>query len=209
MPLLNFPTRGLYAVTDSALCRPLGLDECVRQAIDGGAVVIQYRDKTPDYPKRRREATSLLAICDRAGVPLIINDDLELAAQIGAHGVHIGREDQSLAMAREALGPNCLIGVSCYDSLDLAQTAQANGATYVAFGSFFPSKTKPGATPVGLDMVRRGRAQLQVPVVGIGGITTANGLTLLDAGVDMLAVVSGVFASPSPKQAAAEFSRLF
>lgn len=209
MPLQDFPTRGLYAVTDTVLCHRLGVDECVRQAIDGGAVVIQYRDKSTDQVKRQHEAASLLTICRRSRVPLIVNDDLELAAKIGADGVHLGRDDHSLARARAVLGPNSFVGVSCYNSIDLALAAQANGATYVAFGSFFPSVTKPGATPVSPSIIRHGRAELQLPVVGIGGITTTNGGALLDAGVDLLAVVSGIFALPSPREAARQFSSIF
>jgi len=209
MATTPFPHRGLYAVTDSALCRPRGLSESVQQAIEGGAAVVQYRDKSKNAPRRLQEATSLLDVCRQARVPLIINDDLRLARQIGADGIHIGQDDCTIAQARAALEPNSVIGVSCYGSLELALGAQAAGADYVAFGSFHPSMTKPGATPVDVALIRNRRQELQVPVVGIGGITPANAPPLIASGIDLVAVVSSLFAAPEPLIVARQFSRLF
>lgn len=204
-----FPARGLYAVTDPTLCRPRGLTESVRQAIEGGAAVVQYRDKSENALRRRQEATSLLDVCRQTRVPLIINDDLELAREVGADGIHIGRDDSTIAQARAALGANSVVGVSCYSSLDLALGAQAAGADYVAFGSFYPSTTKPGAPPVDVALIRSRRQEIHVPVVGIGGITPANAPALIASGVDLLAVVSSLFAAPEPRLVARQFSKLF
>jgi thiamine-phosphate pyrophosphorylase len=209
MATTPFPSRGLYAVTDSALCRTLGVAESVREVIQGGAVAIQYRDKSNNSARRLQDATLLLEICRRAGVPLIVNDDLALASEIGADGVHIGRDDGTISRARAILGSESVIGVSCYDSVDLGVSAQTAGASYVAFGSFFPSRTKPSAPPVDIDSIARRRREIQVPVVAIGGINPVNAAPLIASGIDLVAVVSGLFASSEPRSAARQFSQLF
>ena len=171
--------------------------------------MVQYRDKTTNDQTRRKEVEALLGICRPLNVPLLVNDDVELAADIRADGVHVGRDDASLARARRRLGPDSIVGVSCYNSLDRARAAQAAGATYVAFGSFFASPTKPGAVPASTELLRAARRTLRVPIVAIGGITPANAPDLLEAGADLLAVVSAIFAPPDPAAAAREFARLF
>ena len=209
MTALPFPRRGLYAVTDTALCRRLGVVAAVHQVIDGGAVVVQYRDKTRDHTRRREECAALLDVCHSACVPLVINDDIELAAAVGADGVHLGKDDGSPAEVRSALGEQAIVGVSCYDSIERALRAQELGATYVAFGAFFTSATKPDATPVALERISEQLARIEVPVVGIGGITADNADALLDAGIDLVAVISALFADPDPGAAASRFRALF
>jgi thiamine-phosphate pyrophosphorylase len=140
---------------------------------------------------------------------LIVNDDLELAQQIGADGVHLGRDDAGAEEARARLGPRAIIGVSCYDRLDRAFEARELGADYAAFGRFYPSATKPLAVQATPELLRRARARLTLPLVAIGGITAENGRSLISAGADMLAVVDSVFGQPDVRRAAAAISRLF
>ncbi len=204
--------RGLYAITqDPGPGNPAREDrrlvEQVALAIDGGARLVQYRAKGLAPARRRAQAAALLARCDAAAVALIINDDVELALAVGAAGVHLGRNDADLAAARARLGADAIIGVSCYDRLDLALTAA--GADYCAFGSFFPSTIKPDAVRPAPDLLTRARARLRVPLVAIGGITPQNGGLLIAAGADLLAVITGVFAAPDIAAAARAYSKLF
>jgi thiamine-phosphate pyrophosphorylase len=198
--------RGLYAITPEHPQGPIA--DLVAEAIAGGASLVQYREKTGDAGRRLREARELLAVCRAAEVPLIVNDDLALAERIGADGVHLGREDTDPTTARARLGPSALIGVSCYDQLERAEAARAAGADYVAFGRFFPSRTKPTAVQADPALLRRA-ATLALPCVAIGGITPDNAASLIAAGADMLAVVDGVFAQPDVCAAARAFTRLF
>jgi len=201
--------RGLYAITDPALTPPPHMVAQVRAALAGGAVLVQYRDKRSNAAGRRQLAAALLALCRAAGVPLIINDDVDLAAALGADGVHLGRDDAALAAARAQLGPRALIGVSCYDDYGRAAAAVAGGADYIAFGRFFSSPTKPAAVQADVELLRRARRELGVPVAAIGGITAANGATLIEAGADLLAVIHGVFGQRDVQRAAAEVTELF
>jgi thiamine-phosphate pyrophosphorylase len=200
---------GLYVVTDAGLARAVGLVPMVAEAIEGGARLVQYRDKGRDACRRRNEAEALAALCRRHGVQLIVNDDVELAAEVGADGVHLGRDDPAIETARRRLGEAALIGVSCYDRFELALAARAAGADYVAFGSFFPSATKPHAVRADAGLLSRARSELGLPVVAIGGITPENGAALIAAGADMLAVVNAVFAAADVRAAAASLARLF
>jgi len=198
---------GLYAITpDDA---GPDLTRRVELAIAGGARVIQYRDKSRDLVRRRTQAQALSNLCRATGTRLIINDDPALAAAVGADGVHLGRDDGDPAQARRLIGPRAIIGVSCYDRLELALAAQAAGADYVAFGSFFPSATKPDAVHAEPDLLRRAHAALRLPLVAIGGITPQNGAALIAAGADLLAVVSGIFSASDPRAATAAYARLF
>lgn len=183
------PARGLYAVTDSALTEQRGLLACVEQALRGGAVAVQYRDKSADPDTALARARALISMCRGHGVPLIVNDDVALAARCGADGVHVGREDAAVRQARQVLGPDAIVGASCYHDLALAQQAVADGATYVAFGRFFTSRTKPGQALATPELLRQAKATLAVPVVAIGGITGANAAGLVAAGADLLAVI--------------------
>lgn len=207
---MNKPScRGLYAITDALLIPDDRLTIVVEQAILGGARMIQYRDKSHDTARRLAQARVLDELCQRHAVPLIINDDVALAAQIGAAGVHVGKDDPSFATARARLGGNAIIGVSCYDRLDLALEAARAGADYVAFGAFFPSPTKPTEIRASIALLRNARAALNLPIVAIGGITPDNAPLLLDAGADALAVVSGVFGQPDIQAAARRYTALF
>lgn len=204
------PTRinGLYAITPQSTDTAALLAK-VRLALQGGAKVVQYRDKRDDVALRFEQASELLALCREFGVPLLINDDLRLADLSGADGLHIGRDDGSLREARLILGPRSLIGVSCYNDLNLARAAQEGGASYAAFGSFFASPTKPHAVAAPLDLLRQAKRELTIPLVAIGGITCENGAALVEAGADALAVISAVFDAPDIRAAAIEFDLLF
>lgn len=198
---------GLYAITDGA---PLpALAAAVEAAVRGGARLVQYREKTADAPRRENEARMLLELSRGHGAALIINDDVELAAAVGADGVHLGKDDGEVSAARVRLGPQAIIGVSCYDSLERALIAARDGADYVAFGSFFASDTKPGAVRVAPALLRQARQKLDIPLCAIGGITPENGGELLEAGADMLAVIRGLFAAPDVESRARAYSALF
>lgn len=201
--------RGLYAITDGALTPGARLAPAVEAAIRGGARLVQYRDKSTDTQRRRQEARALAELCRDHGVGFIVNDDVELALESGADGVHLGRDDVELTTARVRLGPRALIGVSCYDSLQRAVAAAHAGADYVAFGSFYASDTKPGTVRAPLSLLAEARRQLGIPVCAIGGITPENGATLLEAGAQMLAVIRGVFAEKDVRVAAESYARLF
>lgn len=200
--------RRLYAVTPDEPDTKV-LAQKVRQALAGGARVVQYRNKSGDSALRREQGAALLALCHSADTPLIVNDDLDLALAIGADGLHLGREDISIGAARAKLGDGMLLGASCYDRLDLALAARDAGADYVAFGSAFPSATKPGAKRASFALFREAKLHLSSPVVAIGGITPENAHTLIAAGVDAIAVISALFDAPDIEAAARGFVRLF
>lgn len=199
---------GLYAITPQRYPDATRLACEVRAALEGGAAMVQFRDKSGDSEWREPVAITLKAACDAFGVPLIINDDVGLAAEIGAAGVHLGKGDSRVESARSALGRNLLIGVSCYDSLARARVAAEQGADYLAFGSVFPSGTKPDAVHCPLTTLTFARA-LGLPVVAIGGLTPDNGRAAIEAGADGLAVISAVFDAPDVRKAAETFSRLW
>ncbi len=201
--------RGLYAITDEQLIPDERLVEAVAQAIQGGAVMVQYRSKHRDRARRLWEAQDLVSLCRPLGVPLIVNDDIEVAREAGAAGVHLGRDDGEIAQARALLGPTAIIGVSCYNELERAIAAERAGADYVAFGSFFPSAVKPEAAHAELPLLREAKARLTVPVVAIGGITADNGAQLVAAGADQLAVITAVFGADDIAAAARRIANLF
>jgi thiamine-phosphate pyrophosphorylase len=200
----RLPQRGLYAISDGP--RPDLLRACAA-ALRGGASLLQYRDKTTDPHRRREEALALAELCRAYDVPLIINDDVELASEIGA-GVHLGAADADLHTARRRLGTTAILGASCYDSLERAREAAAAGADYLAFGAFFPSPTKPQARRATLELLRAARA-LARPLVAIGGITVENAPAVIEAGADLVAVISGVFGAADVEAAARRYARLF
>jgi thiamine-phosphate pyrophosphorylase len=175
----------------------------VEAALKGGVAAVQYREKTGDVGLRHEQASELLPLCQRYQAPLIINDDLP-----GADGVHLGREDSSLREARLILGPDKIIGASCYQSLAHAQQAQTMDADYVAFGSFYASSTKPHALRAPLQLLRDS-AELNIPVVAIGGITLENAVQLIEAGADAIAVIAALFDAPDIEMAARELNCLF
>jgi len=200
---------GLYAIADTSYLGAADFVPAVTAALAGGARVIQYRDKQSDDATRRAIAHALNRLCIASNVPLLINDDSALAAEIGAAGVHIGRDDADIAAARALLGPDAVIGVSCYNEIALAEAAAAAGADYVAFGRFFPSRTKPRAVGAGIELLHAARAVLKLPIVAIGGITPENGGALIEAGADALAVIEGVFGQADIRAAAERYARLF
>ncbi len=200
---------GLYAITDQALGQGNELCAQVEAAILGGARIIQYRDKSDDKHKRLHEATALLSLCQSHNIPLIVNDDLALARQINADGVHLGRDDTSLQQARNELGTAAIIGISCYNNLQHAIDAESAGADYVAFGRFFNSATKPQAVKADIDLLRQAKKALHIPMVAIGGITSENGFQLVQAGADMLAVIQGIFTQQNIQAACHQFAKLF
>lgn len=200
--------RGLYAVTPEESDTGV-LTRKVRLALAGGARMVQYRAKSASAALRREQAAALLATCREARVPLVVNDDLDLAAEIGADGVHLGHADFPIAAARVRLGKDRLIGASCYDRLALALAALEAGADYVAFGSAFPSTTKPGAPRARLSLYREAKARLPCPIVAIGGVTAGNARELIEAGADAVAVISALFDAPDVERRAREFAGIF
>lgn len=203
---MKFPARGLYAITQTDNKSIAIILAEVEQVLSGGAVVVQYRDKHPQNALLL--ASELVALCHQYHAPLIINDDVELAIQAAADGVHLGKEDGAVAHARQRLGNDAIIGVSCYNSVDRAITAQRDGADYVAFGRFFTSASKPLAAPADINTLHEAKRVLTVPVVAIGGILPDNGGQLLDAGADLLAVIGGLFTA-QPEHAAQAYRALF
>ncbi|MDZ5604503.1 thiamine phosphate synthase [Pseudomonas sp. RP23018S] len=183
--------RGLYAITDSQLLAGRLLPY-VEAALDGGVCLLQYRDKSDDASRRLREAEALLRLCERYSTHLVINDDAELAARLGV-GVHLGQTDGPLTPARALLGRHAVIGSTCHASVDLAAQAAREGASYVAFGRFFNSVTKPGAPAASPELLSQARAQLTLPIAVIGGITLDNAAPLVAHGADLLAVIHGLF----------------
>ena len=199
---------GVYAITDPVLCSD-DLINNVRAAIEGGIRILQYRNKQASHDVQHEEATRLLALCRQHNVLFIINDDVELAADIDADGVHLGQKDRALIEAREHLGKNKIIGISCNNRFDYALAAQQEGADYSAFGRFFSSMTKPQAPQAKVDLLQRAKNELHVPVVAIGGITPDNGRQLIEAGADMLAVIHGIFGQADVRLAAQRYTELF
>ncbi|MBC3375470.1 thiamine phosphate synthase [Pseudomonas sp. SWRI92] len=187
--------RGLYAVTDSQLLAGRFL-AYVEAALEGGVRLLQYRDKSSDEARRLREAEALRNLCERYKTQLIINDDAELAARLGV-GVHLGQTDGPLAPVRALLGHKAIVGSTCHASLELAEQAVREGASYVAFGRFFNSNTKPGAPAANLELLEQARIKLHIPLCAIGGITLENAAPLVAHGVDLLAVVHGLFGADS------------
>jgi thiamine-phosphate pyrophosphorylase len=199
--------RGLYAITPETADLPRLLEQ-VRAALDGGARLVQYRAKGLGAAGRLRQAEALLQLCRERGVPLIVNDDLELAIGIAADGVHLGRDDGDPRLARDRL-PEAILGVSCYNDPARAVAAAAAGADYVGIGSVFASPTKPQAVHAGLDVLAEARRAARVPVAAIGGITIANAGLAVAAGADMIAVISALFDVPDVAAAARALSRPF
>jgi thiamine-phosphate pyrophosphorylase len=199
---------GLYAITDDTLLAGR-LVTSVQAVLAGGCRILQYRSKQANTGRQLDEASQLLTLCQQHGATLLVNDNVQLAAQMGAHGVHLGQEDMPVQAARAALGNRAIIGVTCHDSITLALQAQAAGADYVAFGRFFTSGTKQSAPPAHLSVLHEARRQLHIPVVAIGGITLDNAPSVLAAGADILAVVGDVFSHHNITARAQAYQALF
>jgi thiamine-phosphate pyrophosphorylase len=197
----------LYAITPDGWAEDRLIDTSI-QILQGGARILQMRDKSADPARRLRLANALREHTRACSALLIINDDAALALQCGADGVHLGREDGAIAAARALLGRHALIGASCYDQLPMADRAVSQGADYVAFGSVFASATKPAAVRAPLGLLARAGA-LGVPVIAIGGISLENAPQALAAGADAIAVVSALYDAADPRQAAQHFAQLF
>lgn len=198
--------RGLYLITPDE-------DDTGRLLARVGEVVglaalLQYRNKSADRALRHEQAAALLPLCREAGVPLLVNDDWRLAAEIGADGAHLGETDGALHEARQALGDAAILGASCYDDLTLAEAAAGAGASYLAFGAFFPSPTKPNARRAAPGLLAKS-ARFGLPRVAIGGITPDNAGPLVGAGANLIAVISGVFEAPDPRAAARAYLACF
>ena len=200
--------KGLYLVTpdwdDTAR-----LVEVSDAALRGGAALLQYRHKTAGDAQRREQASALLALCRRHGKPFIINDYPELCVELDADGVHVGGTDAAVAAVRAQVGPDRIVGASCYGTFELAQAAQQAGASYVAFGGFYPSRIKKYEVSTPVDIVTRARDAIAVPNVVIGGMTLENSAPLVAAGADMVAVISSVYFADDPEGAARELVGLF
>jgi thiamine-phosphate pyrophosphorylase len=170
--------------------------EQIHAAIKGGVRLVQYRDKTLNLTKRIEQAQALRQLCTAHSVLFLINDDVELAKTCHADGVHLGQSDMAIEQARAQLGEQAIIGITCHDSLTLAQQAAAKGADYLSFGCFFPSKTKPNAKPADLAIIKQAKEQFQLPITAIGGITAQNATQVIEFGADLLAIGAGIFTKP-------------
>lgn len=199
--------RGLYAVTPDDMLLPR-LSALVGAALAGGARLVQYRNKLAPPPLRRAQAAELLRICRGAGARLIINDDLPLAVELGADGVHLGRDDGDLAAARKALGADKILGVSCYNDIARAEAAAQAGADYIAFGAMFLSPTKTQAVHAPLSLIADAK-RLGLPIAAIGGITLDNASSVIEAGASMMAVITSLFDAMDITSRAAAFQDLF
>lgn len=200
--------KGLYLVTPdlddtAALCR------LTEQALLGGAALVQYRHKTASDRQRMEQATALLALCRHHGVPLVINDHIEICLMVQADGVHVGGTDMSVAEVRSVLGARKIVGASCYGSLELARAATASDASYVALGGFYPSRVKKYPVTTAPELVTQVRSATGLPVVVIGGMTPDNAGVLVEAGADMVAAISSVYGAPDAMLAARAFGQLF
>ncbi len=200
--------RGLYAITPEDPLSPR-LSALVELAIKGGVRLIQYRSKLPSQLLRKAQAVELLRICRGRGARLIINDDLNLALETGADGVHLGSDDGDIVAARAALGPGRILGVSCYNDIQRASAAVDAGADYLAVGSVFASATKPAATRASLEMLAETKRRFGKPVAAIGGITVHNARTVIAAGADMVAVITDLFDAMDIAARATSFQQLF
>lgn len=203
---MNFPRSGLYAITQTEGKGFETIIQAVCSAIKGGACAIQYRDKNPIDAYYL--AKQLLAVCNRNNIPLIINDDTDLACRISAHGVHLGKDDGDILLSRKKLGAKAIIGLSCYNDVNTALKAEANGVDYVAFGRFFPSNSKPLAKAASLQTLYKANNKINIPIVAIGGVLPENAEQLLSAGADVIAAIDGVF-NQNPEQSAMAYAKFF
>lgn len=201
--------RGLYAITDEHLIPESAFAATIEQALSGGTSIIQYRDKSGSETKRLEQASVLRSLCNEYRASLIINDDIALAKAVAADGVHLGEDDLSVEQARLILGNEAIIGISCYNQLQLGTHAQTAGADYVAFGAVFTSPTKPHARSASCELISEAKSQLDIPVCAIGGIDKSNVENVIEAGADMTALISGLFTEPDIRLTAEHISRLF
>ncbi len=200
--------RGLYGITPQRLLDDdRRLTDAVSAALEGGMRLLQYRAKMRSPTDRLRQADRLKRLCDDHEALFIVNDDLDLALASGADGVHLGEHDGSVAEARTRLGDGAIIGASCYNRIDLAEAAATSGASYLAFGRFFPSRSKPQAVQAEPSLLQTARERFDLPLCAIGGITPDTAGVLVAAGADLIAVIEGLFGAPDIGAAAERFSR--
>ena len=205
----QLPTCGLYAITpDRAMTLP-ELIMAVEEVLRGGARPLQYRRKGLAHAQAKPEIEALLACCESHNALLFVNDDVALAEMSGAHGVHLGRDDGDYGRLAKDSSRRLLLGVSCYNSLSLAHSAAAAGADYVAFGSLYPTASKPEAVHCPHEVLARARAELRLPIVAIGGITPDNAFSVIEAGADFVAAIGGLFDQPSIFESAKRYDSLF
>ncbi len=200
---------GLYVITDTNLMDQQDIVEKVSLALEGGAKIVQFRDKINSSQTKLMLAKKLRHLCTETDALFIINDDIDLAKTVAADGVHIGKEDRDIEVARKTLGNQAIIGVSCYNDIARAQEMQEKGANYVAFGRFFSSQTKPSAPPADLETLAIAKQSLNIPIVAIGGVDESNAQSLITAGADSVAVIQGVFAQKDIKKAALKIQAKF
>lgn len=200
---------GLYVITDENLISEKNFTSVIEAALQGGTRLIQYRDKSGNVQKRLQQASALRSLCQQYQAIFLINDDIDLAEAVNAHGVHLGKDDASITRARQLLGKNAIIGVSCYNDLKLAIMAEKKTADYVAFGAIFSSPTKPDAVVSGLDIISTARQQCSIPICAIGGITGDNINQVIQCGANMTAVISSLLSTDDIKQTATLMSQCF
>ena len=201
--------KGLYAITDEQLIPEGNFSLAIESALQGGARIIQYRDKSGNQEKRQQQASIVKTLCKQYQAICIINDDIELARTVNADGVHLGKHDTLISQARQALGKHAIIGISCYNDIDLAIAAEKNSADYVAFGAMFSSSTKPQAANAKMSLIAEAKQKLSIPVCAIGGITEKNIQQLIQHDVDMTAVINGLFSADDIREMALSLSRHF
>lgn len=206
--LSNPKIKGLYVITPETANTDELIDK-THQALIGGARLVQYRNKSTDRRLQEKQAKLLLQLCKHSFIPLIINDHLDLALEIDADGLHVGRDDETISEARKRLGSNKILGTSCYNDLERALHAERQGVDYVAFGAFFPSQTKTDTVPVTGDFIRNARNRINIPIVGIGGIEPHNALSAIHSGCDAIAVCHSVYTAKSIKTQTMQFAQLF
>jgi thiamine-phosphate pyrophosphorylase len=200
--------RGLYLVTPDWHDTAKLLD-ITEQALAGGASLVQYRNKAADAALRYEQATQLQALCRRYVRPFIVNDFVKLCVELDADGVHVGAADTPVAAIRSAIGSDKIIGATCYGDLEIARQAWQAGASYVAFGGFYPSPVKKYPVTTSPGIVNQAKAQIALPLAVIGGMTAENARPLLAAGADMVAVISSIYLAKDPLTATRDFVTLF
>ena len=200
--------RGIYAITDCANTTAQELLEKSEAILKTGISLFQYRNKTSNQQKKKELAQELQSLCHQYNTPFIVNDDVLLAKDISADGIHLGKDDDDISLAREVIGSR-IIGISCYNNINRAIAAEKAGANYIAFGAFFPSVTKPDAKKADIALVKQAKSQLTIPIVAIGGITPENGKQLIEANIDYLAVISGLYSASDTISATQSYNDLF
>ncbi len=206
---MNMPSAGgVYAITD---CENITADELLSKTesiLSVGVALFQYRNKTKDQTKKRTLAVALQSLCKKYKTPFIVNDDLILTKEIAADGIHLGQHDTDIDTARSVLGDK-IIGVSCYNDFNRAVIAEQSGADYIAFGAFFPSSTKPEAVQANIELIIKSKEVFNIPVVAIGGITPENAKQLINAKVDFLAVITGIYSTGDAASSTLAYNNLF